>query len=57
MMNRYNTNYIPSFIALAKDYNLSGNSELAVYWKNKALLVANKGNDESAIKEIEHLDF
>jgi hypothetical protein len=31
MMNRYNTNYIPSFIALAKDYNLSGNSELAVY--------------------------
>jgi hypothetical protein len=57
MMNRYNTNYIPSFIELAKEYNLSGDSELALYWKNRALVIAKKANDESSIDEIEQLEF
>jgi hypothetical protein len=57
MMNRYNTNYIPSFIALAKDYNLSGNSELALHWKNEAFNLAEKANDESSIEKIKQLEF
>jgi len=57
MMNRYNTNYIPSFIELAKEYNLSGNTELAVYWKNRAFHLAERADDESMIEEIEQLEF
>jgi hypothetical protein len=57
MMDRYNTNYIPSFIALAKEYNLSGEIELAVNWKNRAFYLAEKANDESSIEEIKQLEF
>lgn len=57
MMNRYNTNYIPSFIKLATYYNASEYSEIALYWKNKALFLATIANDESAIDEIGKLDF
>jgi hypothetical protein len=57
MMNRYNTNYIPAFIELAKEYNLSGDSELALYWRDRALVIAKKANDESSIREIEQLEF
>jgi hypothetical protein len=57
MMHRYNTNYIPSFLEVAKEYYLTGNSELAVYWKNKALHLAEQANDESRLQEIENLEF
>jgi hypothetical protein len=57
MMNRYNLNYIPSFIELAKEYNLSGDLESAIHWRDKALYLAKKVSDESIIKEIEQLEF
>jgi hypothetical protein len=57
MMHRYNTNYIPSFLEVAKEYYLTGNSELAVYWKNKAFQLAEQANDESSLQEIENLEF
>ena len=57
MMNRYNLNYIPSFIELAKEYNLSGELESAIHWRNRALHLAKKASDDSIIKEIEQLKF
>jgi hypothetical protein len=57
MMNRYNLNYIPSFIELAKAYNLSGDSQSAKYWRDKALNLAEIAKDKSLIEEIIQLEF
>lgn len=53
MMDRYNLNYIPAFVELAKDYHSSGEIESANYWRDKALILAKKANDEALLKEIE----
>jgi len=52
-MNRYNLNYIPAFMELAKAYNSSGEFESAKFWKDKAVFLAKKANDEDLIKKIE----
>jgi hypothetical protein len=55
MMGRYNLNYIPAFIQLAKAYRSSDQLELFYYWQEKALLIAQKAKDESLIEEIKTL--
>ncbi len=52
MIDRYNLNYIPAFMQLAKSYNSSDQFELFYYWQEKALLIAEKAEDESVIEEI-----
>jgi hypothetical protein len=53
MMDRYNLNYIPAFMELAKMYYLSGENKSAYIWKNKAVLLAKKVNDVDLMKKIE----
>jgi len=55
MMNRYNLNYLPAFIELAKVYYSSGEFESASYWKEKARFLARKANDEAMLEKIEVL--
>jgi hypothetical protein len=55
MMDRYNLNYIPAIMELAKMYNSRGNLELFAYWKEKALFLAMKANDDFLIEEIKTL--
>jgi hypothetical protein len=57
MMNRYNLNYIPSFLELTKEYKSYGDIELAQYWYNKSLHLAKMANDESLIEEIKQIKF
>ena len=54
-MDRYNLNYIPAFMQLAKAYRSSDQFELFYYWQEKALLIAQKAKDESLIEEIKTL--
>ena len=55
MMDRYNLNYVPAIIELVKEYYSSGNIETADYWKDKALILADKVNDSSLIEEIKSI--
>lgn len=53
LINRYNVNYIYPFIELAKFYYLLEEFESAEYWKNKAVYLAKKADNETLMKEIE----
>ena len=53
MMHRLNLNYIPSFMKLSKMYDSSGKIELAKYWKNKAIFLAEKAGDNNLIKQLD----
>ena len=53
MMHRLNLNYIPSFMKLSKMYDSSGEIELAKYWKNKAISLAEKAGDNNLIKQLD----
>lgn len=53
MMDRYNLNYIPAFMEFAKMHYSNGEFESAKFWKNKAIFLAKKANDEDLIKKIE----
>ena len=53
MMDRYNLNYIPAFMEFAKIHYSTGEFESANFWKNKAIFLAKKANDEDLIKKIE----
>ena len=55
MMDRYNLNYLPAFMELAKMYRSSGEIESSNYWKEKAYSLAKKANDEARLEEIEAL--
>jgi len=55
MMDRYNLNYLPAFMELAKMYHSSGEIEPAKYWREKAYYLAKQANDEAILEEIEAL--
>lgn len=57
LIERYNLNYIPSLIELAKMYNAKGNYNLSKYWHNKAIRIAKKTNDKELIKRVEDLNW
>jgi hypothetical protein len=52
MMDRYNLNYIPAFLELAKVYSTSDQIDSFIYWKEKALILARRVQDESLMEEI-----
>ena len=53
LMDSYNLNYIPAFMELSKMYYSSVAIESAKYWKDKAIFLAKKANDEDLVKKIE----
>ena len=57
LVDRYNVNYLPAFIELAKMYYLTEEFESAQYWQDKALFLAKKVNDEELIKKIRKLEW
>jgi hypothetical protein len=57
LMNQYNLNYIPAFMELARIYQLKDRLELAKYWHNKAIDLANKSNDEDLVRKIKAWDW
>lgn len=57
ILNGFNTNYIPGFMKLSKMYSSSGKADLAKYWKDKALMLAIKANDNDLLKQIEEGKF
>jgi hypothetical protein len=57
MMDRFNLIYVPAFRELSKMYYSSGEIESAKYWKDKAIFLAKKANDEDLIKKIEEKNW
>jgi hypothetical protein len=57
LIDKYNLNYVPAFIELAKMYHSEGNSEVSEYWQNKAVHLANKVDDEDLLKRIKDLSW
>ena len=57
LIERCNLNYIPSFIELAKMYKSKGDKNLSNYWKDKAIRLAKKINDEELIKRVKKMEW
>jgi len=57
LMDRYNLNYIPPFIELAKMYYSKGDYQLSKYWQDKAIHLAKKINNEELMKKIKEMDW
>jgi len=57
MMDRFNLNYVPAFRELSRMYYSSGEIESAKYWKDKAIFLAKKANDEDLIKKLEEKNW
>ena len=57
LMDRYNLNYIPPFIELAKMYFSNGDFGLSKYWQDKAMHLAQKVNDDDLIQKIKELKW
>ncbi len=54
-LNRFNLNYVDLFLKLGKYYYTNGNKNFANKWKSKALLLAEKANNEEKINRINKL--
>jgi hypothetical protein len=52
LMDRYNLNYIPAFMELAKMYYSKGELDSAKYWRDKAMLLAKRTDDKDLIRKI-----
>jgi len=50
-MDRYNLNYIPPFVELAKMYDSNGDFELSKYWQDRAIRLGKKVNDNDLIQK------
>lgn len=57
LLDNLHVNYVVVFLKLAEDLHESGNSEEAEEWKNKALRLAKKANNEQFVKHISELDW
>ena len=57
LMDKYNMNYIPAFIELAKMYYSNDELETAKYWQDKALLLAKRTDNEDLIGKIEKWEW
>jgi len=55
LMDKYNLNYIPAFMELAKMYYSKGELDSAKYWQDKATLLVKRTDDKDLIKKIEEL--
>lgn len=52
LMNTTQTNYVLPFVMLAEHYNISGQQEKSLKWKNLALSLAKKANNDELIDYI-----
>jgi len=57
ILDNLHVNYVVVFLKMAEDLHESGNFEEAELWKNKALRLAKKANNEQFIKHISDLDW
>jgi len=56
MINQLNLMYIEPFMKLAEFYNSQGEIIAARKWKNKALLIAKKSNNQEMINKLEDMN-
>ena len=57
LVNQLNLMYVDPFLKLAEYYNLKGDIKSARKWKNKALYLSKRANDEVLIKKIEEKNW
>ena len=57
LIDRYNLNYIPAFMELAKFYHLNDEIDSAKYWQDKAMLLAKRTDDKDLIRKIEEWEW
>ena len=57
LMDKYNLNYIPAFMEVAKMYNSKDEFDSAKYWQDKAMLLAIRINDKDLIRKIESWEW
>ncbi len=57
LINQFNLMYVDPFIKLAKYYHLKEDIHAAKKWKDKALLLSKRANDEDLIKKIEEMNW
>jgi hypothetical protein len=57
LVNQLNLNYVEPFLLLAEYYNSQDDNENAQKWKNKALMLAKRGNDKSLIMKIKDKEW
>jgi hypothetical protein len=57
LLDKLHVNYVVVFLKLAENFNESGESAEALKWKNKALALAKKANNEQFIEHINDLDW
>jgi hypothetical protein len=57
LVNELNQMYVDPFLKLAEYYNLKGDTKSAAKWKNKALYLSKKADDENFEKEIKEQNY
>ncbi len=57
LINQFNLMYVDPFIKLAKYYHLKEDIHSAKKWKDKALLLSKRANDEDLTKKIEEMNW
>jgi len=57
LVNQLNLMYIDPFLKLAEYYKLKGNNDSAIKWKDKALYLSKRANNERIIKMIEDMNW
>jgi len=57
LLDKLHVNYVVVFLKLAENFHESGESAEALKWKNKALALAKKANNEEFIEHINELDW
>ena len=57
LVNQFNLMYVDPFLKLAKYYYSKKNIPAATKWRDKALLLSKRANDEDSIKKIEELNW
>lgn len=57
LMDRYNLNYVPAFMELAKMYYSKGEFDSAKYWRDKAMLLAKRTDERGLIRKIKEWEW
>jgi hypothetical protein len=57
LLDNLHVNYVVVFLKLAENLHESGKSAEAIKWKNKALILAKKANNEQFLRHINELEW
>lgn len=57
MMDKYNLNYVPVFMELAKKYYSKDKFDSAKYWQEKAIQLAKKTDDKDLVRKIKEWEW